>query len=188
MDRILFHLIERISLPSWRRTFEGPRTIVGMLNKATLVVLDGLSKDIAAFLLAKRVLRIRKRFLFLALYLKQCASSLQKAYAGDKNVGRMPVFVALNGSGFPLRIPGFHRRIIMEHSSRSDTLVKLYLSWFSLYKLILLTKKVNKDTFSSITSGVKDGVAVTRVCSEVKSKVKIFCDSPGSRRFPLEKG
>lgn len=89
MDRKLFDTILRLALPSWRRIFEGPRIIIGMLAKATLVVLDGLTKEhcIAGFLFAREVYRLRRKsgLLFVALYLKQCASSLQKAYSGDND-------------------------------------------------------------------------------------------------------
>ena len=52
-----FNVILRQVAPFWRRTFEGPNTILGLLHKATLLVFDGLTKErcIAADLVAKEV-------------------------------------------------------------------------------------------------------------------------------------
>lgn len=72
---------------SWRGIFEGPKTIIAVLNEAALLVFDDYTKErcIAAFLLAKRVYLLRRKSVFLlkALYLKQCAFALQKAYASS---------------------------------------------------------------------------------------------------------
>ncbi len=46
-------------------------------------------------------------------------------------------------------IPNFHRRLIRRHDVRADRLVKMYLSMFSVSKLILVPKQSNYQ-FSSI--------------------------------------
>ena len=108
-----FNVILRQVAPFWRRTFEGPNTILGLLHKATLLVFDGLTKErcIAADLVAKEVYRLRRKsgLLFTALYLKQCSSALQKADAGDPVKGLSPFPVSLTRSGYPRIIPAFHR-------------------------------------------------------------------------------
>lgn len=62
----LFGVILRQVAPciiNGRGTFEGPNTILGLLHKATWLVFDGLTKErcIAAYLLAKRVYRMRRK-------------------------------------------------------------------------------------------------------------------------------
>jgi len=100
---------------SWRGIFEGPKTIIAVLNEATLLVFDDYTKErcIAAFLLAKKVYWLRRKSVFLlkALYLKQCAFALQKAYAGDPATRRLPFPGSLTRSGYPTIIPSFHRRM-----------------------------------------------------------------------------
>ncbi|GKV52323.1 hypothetical protein SLEP1_g58912 [Rubroshorea leprosula] len=76
---------------SWRGIFEGPKTIIAVLNEATLLVFDDYTKErcIAAFLLAKK-----------------------KAYAGDPATRRLPFPGSLTRSGYPTIIPSFPRRMI----------------------------------------------------------------------------
>jgi len=111
--------------------------IIKSLNKFILVITDGLAKEhcIAAYLFTKTVLRLVRKSggLFVALYLKQCASSLQLAYGGDKTpLSLLPVPVSLTRSGYPRIIPRFHRNIIFKRDERADVLVQMYLSFFSL--------------------------------------------------------
>jgi hypothetical protein len=114
------------------------------------------SHCIAAYLFSKRTVQLVRwsGALFTALYLKQCASSLQLAYGGDKRPHTLlPVPVSLNRSGYPRIIPSFHRRAIARRDERSDILVQMYLSFFSLSKMILLAKKVRYIPVHYITLG-----------------------------------
>lgn len=82
---------------------------------------------------SREVIRLRRKSgaLFVALYLKQCASSLQKAYGGTKSPpDLLPFPVSLTRSGYPRIIPRFHRRMIYRRDDKADILVKIYLSFF----------------------------------------------------------
>lgn len=95
--------------------------------------------------------------------------SLQKAYAGDKvKPELLPVPVSLTRSGYPRIIPSFHRRWILRKDDRADIFVQLYLSFFSLSKILVLAKRVRKSTLTSIISPVDDIEAVTEVVSDMK--------------------
>ena len=116
------------------------------------MVTDGLTKElcIGAYLFSRSVYKLGKRsgWLHVALYLKQCASSLQKAYGGVPfKPDLLPVPVSLTRSGYPRIIPPFHRLEIYKKNERSDLLVKVYLSFFSLATVICLAKKIDKTTF-----------------------------------------
>lgn len=98
----------------------------------------------------------------LYLNLKLCAASLQKAYAGDKvKPELLPVPVSLTRSGYPRIIPLNHRRLILRKDDRADIFVQLYLSFFSLSKIIVLAKRVRKSTLTSIIRPVDDIEAAT---------------------------
>lgn len=65
-----------------------------------------------------------------------------KAYAGDPVKGLSPFPVSLTREGYPRIIPAFHRRMIYRKDEKADLLVQLYLSWFSLAKVIQLAKPI----------------------------------------------
>ncbi|KAG8363190.1 hypothetical protein BUALT_BualtMtG0007500 (mitochondrion) [Buddleja alternifolia] len=113
---------------------------------------EPLCSIIASYLFAKSVLQIDRKsgWLHLALYLKQCSSSLQKAYGGSVTPDLSPIPVSLTRSGYPRIIPSFHRRCIYRKDDRADMLVQLYLSYFSLAKRILLAKRIDRSVFESI--------------------------------------
>lgn len=154
LNKALFNVLLRRIKPSWRGIFEGTGTLLGLLSKATLVVLNGQTKEscIAAYLFAKKVLalRLRSGLLFVALYLS--SSFLQKAYGGDPTTGLLPVPVALTRQGYRTIIPSFHRRMIYRKDDKADQLVQLSLSWFSLAKLIPLAPPISKGTLESLVS------------------------------------
>lgn len=101
----------------------------------------------------RQVWRLKKGsgLLFTALYLKQCGVALQRFYAGSP-IQKEPLStaVSLTRSGIPRIIPKYHRMIIRRRDSRSDRLVKLYLSWFGLSRIVELAKPIGKATFKSI--------------------------------------
>ncbi|KAK8480327.1 hypothetical protein V6N11_037738 [Hibiscus sabdariffa] len=68
----------------------------------------------------------RSGALFTALYLKQCAVTLQQAYGG------------------------------ITPDDKADMLVKLYLSFFSLSRAIKLAKRISSSLFASITDPMSD--------------------------------
>lgn len=165
-----------------------------MLNKATLVVFDGFTKErcIAAYLFAKQVYRLTRKsgLLFTALYLKQCGFSLAKAYAGDYQPDLLPVPVALTRSGYPNIIPAFHRKLIIRKDDRADQLVQLYLSWFSLAKTIQLARPFKRKDFESIVSLPKDLDTIMEVCDLVKTRSRALINRnlPWISTIPLYQG
>lgn len=155
--RALFSALIKISPIRWQRVLEDSRLMRSLLNKVILIATDGLTKElcIGAYLFTRTVMRLGRKsgWLHLALYLKQCSSSLQTAYGGVKLPPTLlPVPVSLTWSGYPRIIPSFHRRMMYRKDDRADMLVKIYLSFFSLAKIIELAKKVTKKTFKSIVS------------------------------------
>ena len=56
----------------------------------------------------------------------------------------------LHRAGLPRIIPVHHRHIIMQRNERSDYLVRMSLSWFSICRIIKLVPKVNRNVFDSI--------------------------------------
>lgn len=125
----LFDKLLKLSVIRWQRLLEEPRVMRSYLNKVLLIIQDGLTKEtcIGAYLFSKEVHRLVKSsgLLFTALYLKQCASSLQIAYGGIYTPGLLPVPVSLTRSGYPRIIPSFHRNLIMRKDEKADVLVKI---------------------------------------------------------------
>ena len=160
-----------------------------------LMVSDKLSKEscIATYLFSKEVLRLVRKsgLLFTALYLKQCAASLQTAYGGIKRPPELlPVPVSLNRSGYPRIIPAFHRRIITRKDDRADELVRLYLSFFTLNRIIKLAKKVSYNgTFKSIVEPT-DLDAASVWCGELRDKLAVLTQRyiPFVSTIPLNQG
>lgn len=113
----LFDKLLSLKTIKWHRVLESSALLVFLFNKVLLVIADGLTKEncIGAYLVAKQVVRLNSKSgpLFTALYLKQCAVSLQQAYAGEPTEkGLLPVPVSLTRSGYPDIIPSFHRKMI----------------------------------------------------------------------------
>lgn len=80
--------------------------------------------------IAKSVVRRKSGLLllFTALYLKQCATSLQLYYGGVPQAPSRFYFpISLTRSGIPTILSSFHRIIIRQRDDRAD---RLYLSWF----------------------------------------------------------
>lgn len=111
----------------------------------------------------------RSGFLFSSLYLKQCAVHLQQYYSDSCIRDKKPsISVCLSRAGIPTIIPVHHRHIIMSRGERGDRLVRLYLSWFSVCRVLLLAKRISKATFSSIVEPVKDMDSIHKVASMIK--------------------
>lgn len=71
----------------------------------------------------------------------------------------LPFPISLTRSGYPRIIPFFHRLKIGKGDDEADRLVRMYLSFFSLYKVITLAKSVNDGLFSSIVEAHPKDVA-----------------------------
>ncbi|PKA60565.1 hypothetical protein AXF42_Ash019458 [Apostasia shenzhenica] len=78
------------------------------------------------------------------------------------------------------------------HDERADQLVQLYLSFFSLYRIIEIGKPISKDTFDSIRKSVEDLSLVQVFVNDIrvsKSFYKIYssyCFNPFKARVDLE--
>lgn len=159
-----------------------------------LIATDGLTKElcIGAYLFARTVMRMARRsgMLHCAFYLKQCASSLQRAYCGEFNHDSLPVPIFLTRSGYPRIIPSFHRKLIYKRDDYSDVLVQIYLSFGTLAKVVCLAKKVSKDTFSSIITPVLDLDSVLSLMSDIKVVLPDISQRymPWVSRIPLHQG
>lgn len=55
----------------------------------------------------------------------------------------------------PRIIPPYLRSRIAKRDERADRLVKIFLSWFTLCRIIELAKKIARETFDSITRPTK---------------------------------
>lgn len=153
--KMMFTILERVPIVLWRSVFENTRRMKGLLIRVLHVVSDGLSSEycIAAYLLSQQVCRLRRKsgLLHTALYLKQCAVVLQKYYGEDSYSHELlKPQVSLTRTGLPRIIPSFHRKVIREGGPRGDRAVKIYLSWFSLSRVVLLAPRVTAKTFDSL--------------------------------------
>ena len=149
----------------------------GTLIKVSLVIFGNYSTEIglAAVHFARQVRNLAKRsgWLFVALYLKQCSTSLMRYYSWEGDRSKLirssaSVSVSLTRSGLPRIIPPYHRKIITRRDHRADRIVRVYLSFFSLSKVIKLAKPISRSTFDSIIKPQGDIDRVKMVLQEVK--------------------
>ena len=108
-------------------------------------------------------------WLHVALYLKQCAVCLMHYYLHNNPalLCDLSVPVSLTRKGIPRIIPAYHRKVISRRDTRADQLVKIFLSVFTLAKVIKLSKRVTQETFTSIGTPVADTQAVVRFARTV---------------------
>ncbi|KAF3635485.1 hypothetical protein FXO37_25969 [Capsicum annuum] len=160
-----------------------------------LVTTASMSREITFagydFVRKVRTMKWRLGFLFIALYLKQCTVSLQHYYMGNYQKGdSLSIPISLTKCGIPRIIPATLRKRIRAKCDQGDRLVRIYLSWFGLAKLILVSKKVRKTTFSSIATPHPDIGCVLGVLDEMKTSFKelqpIYL--PFLKDIPLELG
>jgi len=142
----LFPSLLKVAPLRWQRVLSDSRVMRGLLNKVILIIHDGLTKEmcIGAYLFTQEVRRFSKKsgYPFVALYLKQCASSLQMAGGGDSfSPSLLPFPVSLTRRGFPRIIPRFHRRMIYRRDDKADMLVQIYFSFLKVGRLFLLLQR-----------------------------------------------
>ena len=188
--RILYETFLKLNLVSWQRLLEESHTMKSFFNKVILIVTDGLRKEhcIAAHLVCQQVIRMYRRSgaLHTALYLKQSASCLMRWYGegGKVQPYHLPVPVSLTRTGLPRMIPAFHRNQIRKFDDKADTDVQLYLSFFSLSKVIIKAK--TKMTFAS----PEDIDRIISFIGEVKGPMKelLLRYVPTLPTIPLKQG
>lgn len=190
------NFVDRLRREPWRGMFEHFRLLRGFLIRIHSVISSNptLEVAIASVSFARQCRHMAKHsgLLFTALYLKQCAVSLQQYYARCEPIegDSMSVYVSLSRSGIPRIIPRHHRNQIRLRTERSDYLVRLYLSWFSLNRIIKLAKPVKASLFSSIVDLPKDQEAIKCVMGRIKESFPVIQRAylPWLASMPLYKG
>lgn len=174
-------------------SIESRSSMIKMLcNRVILIIFDNLSKEycIAAYLFAKTVVRMVQ--LHTALYLKQASTCLQQAYGGIPHVpGPLPVPISLTRSGYPTIIPAFHRKIMRQKDSRADKVVQLWLSFFTLAKIIKIAAKIRANSaFASIREPWKSTEKVMGYVGFLKEWIPVLTHRylPSLRSIPLQQG
>lgn len=117
---------------------------------------NGSNSSLSAVLFAREVVRLvnKSGCLFTAMYLSQCTVCLQHYYADSAPMegSSMSPYVSLTRSGIPKIIPSFHRKVIRgSDRERANRITKLYMSWFTVGRLVKLAKRPSKSLFRSIT-------------------------------------
>nr|WJJ80270.1 RNA-dependent RNA polymerase [Cannabis sativa mitovirus 1] len=190
------NFVERLRQEPWRGMFEHFRLLRGFLIRIHTVIASHptLEVAIASISFARKCKHISKHsgLLFTALYLKQCSVSLQRYYSQCEELegDSMSVYVSLSRSGIPRIIPKHHRNQIRLRNARSDYLVRVYLSWFSVAKIVKLAKPVKASLFQSIVQEPKDIDSVRGVLGRIKQNFPILQRSylPWLTKVPLKKG
>lgn len=174
---------------SWREAFERFQVLMSAFRKLNIILTNGLTKEysIASYLLAKEMYRISRKsgLLFLALYIKQSRVALQR-FAAQDSKPVLTVYVSLTRCGIPRIIPSFHRVKIR----RGDpSIIRLYMSLFSVSKLIALAPRVTEDLFKSIVTPADLG-AVSRFASRMRDSLRelLVRYIPGIQSIPLHQG
>lgn len=189
----LFKSAEKVPSFSWRSMFEHAGLLKGLLLRVPLVISSSLSTEVglAVVYFVRKVYRLKQKGLTTALYLKQCKVSLQRYYADsyDRRLA-LSVPVSLTRSGLPRIIPSIIRRKIMKRDENADRLVKLYLSWFSVSKIIALAPRLSRATLSSIITPTRDVDSLKGVMSKVRESYSILSERywPWISTIPLYKG
>ncbi|XP_075515538.1 uncharacterized protein LOC142550184 [Primulina tabacum] len=180
---------------AWQRVLEYSRLARSLLRKGILLVLDKVTKEscITLHLFLRSVYRLGRKsgWLYCALYLKQCMSSLKIAYGGkfDKNLP-LSVAVSLTGKGYPRIIPSHVRRIMYKHDERADDAVRVMLTLLSFYTILIKGKKIKKTLFDTIRSPVQDIDQVVSWIGTLKGDLVELLDRyvPKLSHIPLNQG
>lgn len=189
-----FDIVQRKPTVYWRKVFEGLGRLKGFLLRIPLVVAGSLTTElcISCHLFAKQVIRLSRRsgLLHTALYLKQCSVLLQQSYGGEVVVGCHPVMVKTTRTGLPVIIPAFHRKLIRVGDDRADLLVKMYLSWFSLGRIVRLARPLSWKHISSIDNLPKDSPGIREILRELTITGRTLLNRylPRASRVPIHQG
>lgn len=166
----LFDKVIRVTSIRWHQVLKDLNSLKAFLLKITLCVCPRMSKEygIASFLLSKNLYRLGRKsgWLHCSIYCKYASTCLQQFYGGDA-VKPQPFPISLTRCGLPKIIPSFHREMIRKRDDRADTIVRFYLSAFSLAKVIPLAPRVSANTFKTI---------VTPLTPEQEISVANFCE------------
>nr|UOL49053.1 MAG: putative RNA-dependent RNA polymerase [Mitoviridae sp.] len=164
----------------WRCVFEYTGSLHRFLVRISRVVTGHVNREsaVVALMVSKRVLRMYRHMgaLSTSLYLKQCGVSLMRYYSSSEGGVHLMAgaSVSLSRAGIPTIIPVHHRQLLAVRDERADQLVKLYLSWFTICRIIKLAKPISASTFRSIVDPVPDIGLVKEVMQEVKETSKML--------------
>ncbi|ASL68498.1 RNA-dependent RNA polymerase [Ocimum basilicum RNA virus 2] len=131
------------SAREWRRLLEQSRRLVGLFNKAQLVVFGRLAKGhcLGTLHMSRRILALYRKngALFTAKYLKQCSHAVL-VYVGSQGelLTNLSVPVSLTRKGLPRIIPSMFRKRIMQGDRE---VLRLVLTVLSLYRLMKVGPK-----------------------------------------------
>lgn len=192
----LYSALIRASTVKWQRVLEDTRFLKGTFCKVALWNYHKLTKEncLAVHALAKRIYSMGRRsgWLHVSVYLKHASACLMMAHGGNPK-SSYPFRISLNRSGYPRIIPRYHRKVLMGKDSRRDMICKLYLSLFSVNKIILLAPKITKKTFASIITPLTETVENTLsefVSNELRPRVRnlLLRYIPRLKSIPLVQG
>lgn len=194
--QLFSNVIERVPQYSWRGMFEHTKRLNGLLIKAGLVASGRLTSEvgIASISVAREIGRLKRGsgLLFVALYFKQCGVALQRYYGGHpiQRGESFPVSISLTRAGLPTRIPSVHRKVIRLGGERADRMVKLYLSWFSVCRILQLAKPISKATLKSIVYRGPETESFRELLGVIRTQGKriILKYLPDAPKIHLHKG
>lgn len=197
MKTLFTNVLDRCRVIPWRSIFEGTRPLSRFLIRTAIVATGLCNRESAVicWVMAKKVFQLYRGMgcLSASLYLKQCSTSLMRYYAGSSKEALHSMsgaMVSLSRAGIPTIIPVHHRSLIMARGERGDQLVHLYLSLFSVCRIIKLAKPVSAATFKSMTDPVADMELVKEVLGDIKSSSRRLLNLylPWLQSCPLELG
>lgn len=160
-------------------------------KKFPALLTDGLTKEwciaIHLFWVAVRRLSKSSGWLFTALYIKQSSVALQRFAAGDTIPTGMSPSVSLTRRGLPRIIPPFHRARI---SAGDVAIIQLYMSLFTVSKLIPLAPRATRKTFESIVTPVADLDSLISLVSDLRDVMNLLIRRymPFVQTIPLNQG
>nr|DAB41751.1 TPA_inf: RNA-dependent RNA polymerase [Erigeron breviscapus mitovirus 1]DAB41752.1 TPA_inf: RNA-dependent RNA polymerase [Erigeron breviscapus mitovirus 1] len=179
----------------WRRLLEQPRRLIGLFNKAQLVVFGRLTKGncLAILSLSRFICRLYKKNgpLFVAKYLKQ-ALVLVMWYVGSKGVAPRPslsMHMKLTKSGLPCMLPSLVRKRIRR---REGLVIKLVVTVLSFYRLMKVGKagwrRVNHTTIHHPKFQMSDSTQKWCVALLQSASSMLAGYAPRSLELPISLG
>lgn len=197
MNILFKNVLEKVKVIPWRSIFECTLSLCRFLIRISIVTTGLCNREsmVVCCVLARKVIVMCRSMgcLSTSLYLKQCSVSLMRFYAGSAREclhTMSGASVSLSRAGIPVIIPKHHRSLIRAGGARGDYLVRLYLSLFSICRIVRLAKPISVATFKSMTEGVPDMEQVKEVLGEIKSSSRRLLSLylPWLQSCPLELG
>lgn len=197
MGALFTNLLESIKTYSWRGVFERVRPLNSFLLRLSLAASDHITREnaIICLIFSRCVWALVRHsgLLFTSLYLKQCSTSLMRYYSGisKSELNQMSgPSVSLSRSGIPRLIPAHLRHVLAQRDDRADRLCRLYLTLFSVSRIIKLAKPISMASFKTMETPIEDIGSVKEILGMVKELFptlqKLYL--PEISSIPFEKG